>query len=136
MKDQAKDSLVELKIPNKPEFLRVVRLFISGYASRWQLPVDEVEDIKVAISEVCNNAIKGSDESGEISQIKIKCWQLEDYLVFEIKDKSSKNSLIEGESEEDGLGMLLIKTLMDEVEVISDVDKDKKIIMKKKIQPD
>jgi serine/threonine-protein kinase RsbW len=136
MKQSDKNSLMEISIPNKPEFLRVVRLLVSGYASRWPFSVDEVENIKVAVSEACNSAIQTSAESDREEYIKIKCWYENKQLVFEVKDKTSaaENADEELELEERGLGMLLIRTLMDSVDIKSKPGKGAKITMKKYIK--
>lgn len=135
MGHKTKDSLMEISIPSKPEFLRVVRLLVSGYASRWPIPIDEVENIKVAVSEACNTAIQYSPDTGE-EHIKIKCWHEGENLIFEVKDKFSTEPVgMDGDSalEERSLGMLLIRTIMDEVSVKTKADKGTKIIMKKKL---
>jgi serine/threonine-protein kinase RsbW len=136
MKNMEKNSLMEISIPNKPEFLRVVRLLVSGYASRWPFSVDEVENIKVAVSEACNSAIQTAGESESEEYIKIKCWQEKKQLIFEVKDKISTGDSADGEIEleERGLGMLLIRTLMDSVDIKSKPGKGSKIIMKKYIR--
>jgi serine/threonine-protein kinase RsbW len=50
------DSIV-LHIPSRPEYVRVVRLALLGIASRMEFSFDDVEDMKLAVSEACNNAI-------------------------------------------------------------------------------
>ena len=137
MKTAVKDSLVEISIPNKPEFLRVVRLLVSGYASRWPLSVDEVENIKVAVSEACNSAIQSAPESDREEYIKIKCWHEDDQLVFEVRDTGYGAAEEDGGEdglEERGLGMLLIRTIMDSVDAKSKPGKGAKITMKKHIK--
>ena len=136
MKHSDKKSLVEISVPNRPEFLRVVRLLVSGYASRWPISIDEVENIKVAVSEACNSAIQTSAESDREEYIKIKCWHENKQLVFEVKDKTSTAETLaeEMELEERGLGMLLIRTLMDAVDVKAKPGKGSKITMKKYIK--
>jgi len=136
MTQPEKNSLMEISIPNKPEFLRVVRLLVSGYASRWPLSIDEVENIKVAVSEACNTAIQTAAESDAEEYIKIKCWHENKQLVFEIKDKSSRAHAPDDEEEleERGLGMLLIRTLMNQVDVETKPGKGAKITMRKNIK--
>ncbi len=48
---------VALQIPSDAEFVRVVRLAVMGVASRMPFSYDDIEDIKLAVSEACNNAI-------------------------------------------------------------------------------
>ncbi len=54
------DSIV-LHIPSRPEYVRVVRLTLLGIASRMEFSFDDVEDMKLAVSEACNNAILHAD---------------------------------------------------------------------------
>ncbi len=136
MSDQKKDTLVEINIPGNPEFLRVVRLLVSGYASNHPIPLDEVEDIKVAVSEACNNAIQKSERAGYSGSIKISCWLEDSFVFFKIEDNISETGGEEPDETDDierGLGFLLIQTLMDEVDVDSDPDTGTRILMKKKI---
>jgi anti-sigma regulatory factor (Ser/Thr protein kinase) len=48
---------LELTFPAQSEWVSVVRLATAGVASRMGFSYDEVEDIKLAIAEACNNAI-------------------------------------------------------------------------------
>lgn len=48
---------IEIHIPSSTEYVRVVRLAVLGVASRMPFSYDDVEDIKLAVSEACNNAI-------------------------------------------------------------------------------
>ena len=135
MKTATKNSLVEISITNKPEYLRVVRLLVAGYASRWPLSVDEVENIKVAVSEACNAAIQTAPESDSEEYIKIKCWCEEKCIGFEIKDTSGADYGISGEDfGEHSLGMLLIRTLMDDVDIKQSASRGTKITMRKNIK--
>jgi len=130
-----KSDKVELKIPARPEFLRVVRLLISGYVSRMDVSVDEVENLKVAVSEACNSSMQESDGNSE-GTITISCWEKSGEIVVEVRDKGVKtgpDGADEDEMAERGLGFLLIQTLMDDVDISSEPGKGTKIVMKKKI---
>jgi serine/threonine-protein kinase RsbW len=50
---------VELRFPGSPDFLRLARLAAADAASRAGLDVDEIEDVRIAVSELC--AIVGGD---------------------------------------------------------------------------
>lgn len=52
---------IVLHIPSRPEYVRVVRLALLGIASRMEFSFDDVEDMKLAVSEACNNAILHAD---------------------------------------------------------------------------
>lgn len=47
------DSEVELDIPASPELLRVARLTAASLAGRLQFSYEEIEDVKIAVDELC-----------------------------------------------------------------------------------
>ena len=49
---------VELRLPNRPEFVAVARLAVSAVATRMDFDVEAIEDVKVAVGEALNNAIR------------------------------------------------------------------------------
>jgi serine/threonine-protein kinase RsbW len=51
---------VRLVLPASPDFLRLARVTASGLASRLGFTVDEVEDLRLAIDELCF-ALTGSE---------------------------------------------------------------------------
>ncbi|NLY85393.1 MAG: histidine kinase [Tissierellia bacterium] len=103
--------IVRLNIPKKPSYISLVRLTASGIAYNMALTIDEIEDIKVSIGEACINSLNFSEED-EIS------------LVFQIEEnklsitvsgvKEDIPDLLD-EKKERELGLLIIKSLMDEV---------------------
>ena len=102
---------IYLQIPKKPDFISLVRLTSSGIAHTMSLNVDDIEDIKVSIGEACVNSLMLNNED-EIS------------LLFELDDNklsigvSGVREIIPEELEERKereLGLLNLKSLMDEV---------------------
>ncbi|EGL82811.1 putative anti-sigma regulatory factor, serine/threonine protein kinase [Caldalkalibacillus thermarum TA2.A1] len=124
------NEVVELNIPAKPEYVGVVRLLISGLASRLGFSFDEIEDIKVAVAEACTNAVTHAYQEQEGS-IRIKCLtypnRLEIVVIdhgqrFEVNQIKRHPSPISTKTDiqtlyEGGLGLYLIETLMDRVEI-------------------
>ena len=51
---------ISMKLTSNPNFVSVIRLTVSGIASKIGFSFDEIEDLKVSISEACTNAIKHS----------------------------------------------------------------------------
>lgn len=127
-------TLVELAIPANPEYLRVVRLLVSGFLSRLPVSVDEVENMKVAVSEACNNAMQHAYDEGADGRIQIKCSEADGYVVFEVSDSGiGMKSEEDEEMTEGGLGFLLIQTLVDEVNIDTESSSGTTITMKKKL---
>ncbi len=103
--------VINLTIPRKPDYISLVRLTTSGIAYSMGLNVEDIEDIKVSIGEACINSLMLNDEE-EIS------------LVFEIDEEklsikvtNVRENIPEDleERKERELGLLIIKSLMDEV---------------------
>jgi hypothetical protein len=74
------DTQVRLAVPASPEFLRLARLTIAGVASRMGFTYDEVEDLRIAIDELCF-ALVGSN--GRRGSIELRYTVQDDELVVE-----------------------------------------------------
>ncbi len=48
---------IRLQIPAQADYLDVVRLCLYGIASKVGFTYEEIEDMKVAVAEACNNAV-------------------------------------------------------------------------------
>jgi serine/threonine-protein kinase RsbW len=53
---------VRLVVPASPEYLRLVRLTAAGMASRLGFTFDEVEDLRIAVDELCFHLLGDSDD--------------------------------------------------------------------------
>jgi len=120
---------INLMIPAKPDYIGVVRLTVSGIASRMGFSYDDIEDIKVAISEAITNAVQHAYPDGEQGQINIKIQVFADRMDIDVSDNGQSFDVIETSRKlksldatisfeqlnEGGLGLYLIETLMDQV---------------------
>lgn len=110
---------ISMKLTSNPNFVSVIRLTVSGIASKIGFSFDEIEDLKVSISEACTNAIKHSKED----LFEINFYIYEDKLSIEVIDDGvgyNEDSVEDPDPlnpKTSGLGLFIIKTLMDEVEV-------------------
>lgn len=44
---------ISVSIPASPAYIQVVRLIASGLATRLRFTIDEIEDLKIAVDELC-----------------------------------------------------------------------------------
>src|SRR5437899_7416163 len=58
---------VRLAVPATPEFLRLARLTVAGVASRMGFTYDEVEDLRIAIDELCFSLVGTRGRPGTIA---------------------------------------------------------------------
>ncbi|MGH9177464.1 MAG: ATP-binding protein [Acidimicrobiales bacterium] len=62
----ARQDEVRLAVPATPEFLRLARVTASGLASRLGFTYDEVEDLRLAIDELCFALIGSRGRRGTV----------------------------------------------------------------------
>lgn len=111
--------LVELRIPSRPEWVALARLAAATVANRLRFSIEELEDVKLAVAEACTAVIQ-HEPHGEF--IQITCEALADSLRVRVRDSGRHGTPApEGgrmnfdEARIAGLGIFLIRTLMDEV---------------------
>ncbi|MCQ2011036.1 anti-sigma B factor RsbW [Sporolactobacillus sp. STSJ-5] len=123
--------VIRLSIPAKPEFVGIARLACSGAASRMGYSFDAVEDIKVAVSEACTNAVSHGYKQNGIGQIQVimECGKealtltvLHNGESFDASEALQKLRPIDPSADlddvnEGGLGLFLINALMDQVTI-------------------
>jgi serine/threonine-protein kinase RsbW len=111
-----------MEISTNPEYVSVVRLATSGIANKIGFSIDEIEDLMVAVSEACTNVIKHTQVENFIVIFDV----LENGLNISIVDNGKGCNMEELEEvdlkhpKEGGLGLFIIKSLMDEVKIESD----------------
>lgn len=125
------DSAIELEIPPRPEFVALARLVVSSLAStRRDLADDRIDDLKVAVSEACTNAIEAHHFADSTDSVLVRCRETDDRLEVEIEDRGGgfdPEALPEHPPVTDpdrlnferGLGIPLIKTLVDDIVIKS-----------------
>jgi serine/threonine-protein kinase RsbW len=125
--------LVELRIPSKAEWVGVARLAVAGIASRLQFSIEDIEDLKLAVAEACTNCIQHASGSASVS---ISCQIFAEKIIVTVEDtgRAEVGDLEPrrlGEPKESGLGVFLIRSLMDDVEYELDPDAGTKLTMTK-----
>jgi len=116
----------QLKIPSQSDNLSIIRDVVAKVASRVGFDTDEASKIELAVDEACTNVIKHAyaNNSNQMIEVSIKIDQKKLIIIVadkgkgfnpdEIKLPDLNKSIKEGRK--GGLGLCLIKTLMDKVE--------------------
>jgi len=131
-----KTSVVELRIPAEAEWVAVARLTAAAIASRLDFSLDEIDDLKLAVAEACTNAIQHAKES---AYIDIKCEAIPGGLRINVRDhgRGTRPEQIRSreldEERAGGLGVFLIRSLMDDVSYDVFPDDGTHLIMVKKL---
>ncbi len=132
---------IELSIPAQSEWVRVARLTVAGVAARQGFSIQAVEDLKVAVSEAINNAIQhGSSSDGSEPVVCIALEPRPEGLWIVVTDggrlehelsldKAPLKPETDSDLPEGGMGLLLIRSLMDRVELEGGADADTSLKM-------
>ena len=136
MQSQGTLGTVELRIPSKAEWVAVARLAVAAVANRLNFSIEDIEDVKLAVAEACTNCIQHNEGSG---QIQITCETGPDGLTVRVRDFGRATRLEGVQSRRDdeprvgGLGVFLIRSLMDSVEYDAHPERGTNLVMTKKV---
>lgn len=110
---------VELIIPCQAELVTVARLVASSMANRLELPYDRIQYCKVAVSEVCNDAIDRAETVGcTDGRIKMRFYLAENKLTIQMEDNIPDSHGAPSEmTDEQELRQEILKNLVDELQI-------------------
>jgi serine/threonine-protein kinase RsbW len=114
---------VRLTIPAKPEYITLGRLALTAIAGVRPVSDETLYDLKLALTEACTNSVRHAYENGREGNVEIVYELQPDRLVIEVGDEGAGFEPLEGgnghegELEEGGLGIEIIRALADEVEI-------------------
>ncbi|MGH9150491.1 MAG: ATP-binding protein [Acidimicrobiales bacterium] len=123
--------LIELEIPARPEYAALVRLVVSSLAgARRELSDERLDDLKLAVSEACTNAIEAHGAIATGDRVVLRCAERDDRLIVAVEDRGSGFDPAalpphppvtdpDRLNFERGLGLPLIRSLVDEVDIES-----------------
>ncbi len=63
---------IHLVVPTTPDLLRLVRVVASGLASRLGFPIDAVEDVRLAVDELCWTVVSRVQASSATSSLAVR----------------------------------------------------------------
>ena len=119
------ESVVHLRFPAKAEYLLLARLALSGLVR--ELPVDDelVADLKLALTEACGNAVRHGYADGN-GDVDVVFDVRDDRIAMTVEDHGDGirapdapeiRPLITSDPVEGGMGMSIIRAIVDELEV-------------------
>lgn len=139
-----KKNSMEIRFASRSLNEAFARTAVGAFLSQLDPTVEELYDIKMAVSEAVTNSIihgYGTDAKGEII---IKCSYEDKEIEIDIIDEGKGIPDIEKamtalyttslEEERAGLGFSVMQSMMDQVEVISEVNKGTTIKLKKSLR--
>ena len=137
------DNEMKIEFLSKSNNEAFARISVAAFIAQLDPTLEEIADIKTAVSEaVTNSIIHGYEDSQGI--IKIHCGIQDDYIIIEISDTGkgienvdiAKQPLYTTKSnlERSGMGFTIMESFMDDVQVESVLGLGTKVTMTKKIK--
>ena len=137
------DNEMKLEVISKSNNEAFARIAVAAFASQLDPTIEELADIKTAVSEaVTNSIIHGYEDRQGI--ITITCKILDNSILIEISDNGKGIENIEmakeplytskPDLERSGMGFTIMDSFMDELKVESVVGLGTKVSMEKKIK--
>ena len=133
---------IKIHLPSLSENVAIARVTAAAFAAQLDFTLNEIEEIKVAVSEAVSNAVIHGyvEQPGEIELIMNLYTDKLEYIIAD-KGKGIVNVALAREPsyssdpERMGLGFVFMESFMDELHVSSEVNKGTTVRMVKKIVP-
>lgn len=141
------ENKLKIIIDSKLENVKIVRVMIAAFLSDTNITIDELSDIKTAVSEAVTNSIEHGYElkTGDID-IDAKLGTIDDMTYFWVKIEdygigiedielaTTPAYTTKPELEHAGMGFTIMETFMDEIVIDSNVGKGTSVVMTKKLR--
>jgi serine/threonine-protein kinase RsbW len=115
------EATVSLVIPAKAEYIVLCRLALAGLARLRPVEPDVLADLKLALTEACSNSIRHAYGDSRIGTVEIRYEVGGDRVAVEILDEGPgfepRNEAPTDEVDEGGLGLAIIRAVVDELDV-------------------
>ena len=136
------DNEMKLEFVSKSNNEAFARISVAAFASQLDPTIDELADIKTAVSEAVTNSIIHGYEN-VLGIVKIECRIKDNFIEIQISDNGKGIPNVEeamkplyttkAELERSGMGFTIMESFMDELKVESIPEVGTKITMKKYI---
>ncbi|AIS52408.1 anti-sigma F factor [Thermoanaerobacter kivui] len=137
-------NMMELKFLSKSQNESFARTVVAAFAAQLDPTIEEIADIKTAVSEAVTNCIIHGYEN-KIGIITLKAFISDHKIIIEVIDEGKGIEDVEKamqplftsklEEERAGMGFTVMQTFMDELEVESTPGKGTIVRMTKYIRP-
>ena len=138
-----KNNAMTLEFDSKSENESFARIVVAAFAAQLNPTIEEIADIKTAVSEAVTNSIIHGYE-GNIGKITMACSIVDNKITVVITDQGKgiediKQAMeplytTKPEMERSGMGFAFMEAFMDDVEVESELGVGTKVSMSKTIE--
>lgn len=109
-------NLIELEVPARAEFVRIVRLVLAGVGNVARFNLEEIEDLKLAGGESCYTTFQGVRSPD--ARVRITARALEDAVEVTVSRQHHPDEmpdLFKGVGNEPNVGLVVLRHVVDEV---------------------
>lgn len=132
---------VSIRFLSRPENVALARVLVASLAAQLELTLNDLEEIKVAVSEAVSNAIIHGYQNDPSQEVLVTGTLYDDELVLEIIDEGvgipdiaeALKPSFSTDPERMGLGFVFMQSFMDEVAVESAIHAGTKVRLMKRI---
>jgi serine/threonine-protein kinase RsbW len=82
-------TMIELEIPPRTAYVGVVRLALASLGRSLDLDDEFVDDLKIAVSEACTNAVLSNEDAGGDHPVSVRWTQEAGRVVVEVADRGT-----------------------------------------------
>lgn len=117
-----------LEIDPDPQLVPTARMFAATVARQLGCPEDAVQDVKIAVSEACTNAVQAHLDHHVEARVRLKVEEGVDGLLYEVADSGHGidemppeppevfRRAVDDQVDDQGLGLALIRALFPSAE--------------------
>ncbi|MCB8816465.1 MULTISPECIES: anti-sigma F factor [Desulfosporosinus] len=137
-----KSNQITLTFSSIAENVSIARLLIASIGGQLDLSLNDIEELKVAVSEAVSNAIIHGYQSVPNNIVYLDLEIADDTLIIVVKDEGCGISNVEQamqpaystDPERMGLGFVFMQSFMDELQVESKLEVGTTVTMKKRFK--
>ena len=136
------NSFMRLEIPSRSENEAFARVVVAAFASRLDPTLEEISDLKTAVSEAVTNVVVHAYPDTE-GPVAITTKLMGQQVLVEVKDNGCGIEDVDSvrrfgtttcSQERMGIGLSLIESCMDHIDVQSQVGQGTRIVMSKRLE--
>lgn len=136
------DNKISIEFLSKSQNEAFARVAVAAFVSQLDPTIEEITDVKTAVSEAVTNSIIHGYENREDGKVRIDASIIENEIEIIISDfgrgikdiEKAKEPLYTSrpDLERSGMGFTVMESFMDSLEVYSEEGKGTKVVIKKK----
>lgn len=132
---------INLTFSSLPENVTIARMLASTLGAQLDLPINELEELKVAVSEAVSNAIIHGYGNNPDAFVTLELEASSEKIIIRVIDKGcgipdvkqAMQASFSTDPERMGLGFIFMQSFMDDLQVESEINNGTKVVMVKNL---